>query len=874
MSLEHLPRPLWWLALLLLGRRWPVTAGWSEPPGVTLALDFESLAGTQAALPPGSQVFAEAEDFVPGRTGQAFHAQGDKRLELPAVGLLDPQEGTMEFWYRPADNWLSQGAARFFDTDEPGPAMWLDLRGSLRNLAAYVPLGGGKGGLVARVEWQPGEWHHVMLTWSAARQEIALYADGQAVARNTLDQLEPYTPGAVFGISRPRPGYGGALGDLDDFTIYNYAREPLEATRGLLVELQTEAGGYLEKLAAGRELPRVRPFMPRLERYVAQVAVALAALPAHTVAGAVDVEMQQTRRRLEETGRPLLLQADRLVSYLAAVQAGRVPAEARFLLGVQSPMTKVFLDQPFAGQTEAPLELSAARGEHEAMQVVLLPLGQSLREVRVSSSDLVSASGARLAASNLTISPVGYVYYAVPTLWPDVLLPNQPFNVTAPEAQPVWVSVFVPPGAPPGDYTGTLTVRPRNAPTRAVPLRLHVWDFDLPQFTQLRSSFWLFPEWLPAPPDTDKLTLEFLRPWIDATLDSRLCPMLMVDALYTIYREPDGALTPDFTRFDEIMGYILDQRHANSFRGENQGMSGLGMMWLVDRATGKPADVNFPRANAGYRSDPQYWEFARQWVSAYYDHIRAKGWMKQDYFFLIDEPGRVTEEMAEACRFLHQVEPQIRIMCTVPVDAPEQDTIDIWVPLTPAYNQETADRARSSGDEVWWYVCVELAPYADVLLTSPAIDGRLLPWMNFRYGSTGLLYWGVNYWADGVFSREPGSTRCHFARQNGATGDGYLLYVDPAEPRRPLRTTRLDNLRDGVEDYDYLCLLRDRLAALRQHGDSRQAALCREAEAALQIPPTVITSMTEYTKNPELLYQHRARVAELLERVDRALEGH
>ncbi len=90
----------------------------------------------------------------------------------------------------------------------------------------------------------------------------------------------------------------------------------------------------------------------------------------------------------------------------------------------------------------------------------------------------------------------------------------------------------------------------------------------------------------------------------------------------------------------------------------------------------------------------------------------------------------------------------------------------------------------------------------------PAIDHRLLLWQNQKYGVTGFLYWGLDTWRDNL----AGEKRWPEVKWNPATwrndagkahnGDGQLLY--PGPNRQPLSSIRLENFRDGCEDYEYL----------------------------------------------------------------------
>jgi hypothetical protein len=88
----------------------------------------------------------------------------------------------------------------------------------------------------------------------------------------------------------------------------------------------------------------------------------------------------------------------------------------------------------------------------------------------------------------------------------------------------------------------------------------------------------------------------------------------------------------------------------------------------------------------------------------------------------------------------------------------------------------------------------------------------------------------------------------------------------------PLSSIRLENLRDGIEDYEYLWILREAAGRLHEQGTSGHETLLAEAEKALAIDDRVVTDLTHFTQDPTQLRRARAAVARLIERVERALD--
>ncbi len=83
---------------------------------------------------------------------------------------------------------------------------------------------------------------------------------------------------------------------------------------------------------------------------------------------------------------------------------------------------------------------------------------------------------------------------------PDALIPgidryvNErrnafPLSVPRGQNQPLWVEIFVPQAARPGEYSGALRVSRHGAVDFTVPIHLLVWAFELPSTASLKSSF-------------------------------------------------------------------------------------------------------------------------------------------------------------------------------------------------------------------------------------------------------------------------------------------------------------------------------------------------------------------------------------------------
>lgn len=102
-------------------------------------------------------------------------------------------------------------------------------------------------------------------------------------------------------------------------------------------------------------------------------------------------------------------------------------------------------------------------------------------------------------------------------------------------------------------------------------------------------------------------------------------------------------------------------------------------------------------------------------------------------------------------------------------------------------------------------------------------------------------------------------------------GDGRFFYPENRDPNKdkttayqgyPIPSIRLEFLRAGIEDYEYMCILEK----LMKVASKKQASLVKEARQLLQIPKSIYTDEKTYNKDPQVLLEHRQKIAELIEK--------
>jgi hypothetical protein len=253
--------------------------------------------------------------------------------------------------------------------------------------------------------------------------------------------------------------------------------------------------------------------------------------------------------------------------------------------------------------------------------------------------------------------------------------------------------------------------------------------------------------------------------------------------------------------------------------------------------------------------------------------LRQAGLLDRHYIYAFDEPQPGAPRMAEVARMIHAADPSLKNLVALKdtPDATQQQAwltdVDIVCLRNVTFDPVQAERLKQLGKELWLYVSGPRPPYPTLVIDYPAMAYRILPWMCWKYGLNGLLYWSVNYWTTNPYD-DPMNTKW---QQNG---NGSLYYPGPDGP---VPSIRLEVLRDGMEDYEYLARLRQLVTQVTTDGaftaDEATQALIAQAKQLLVIDPQLVESMRTYSRDPQVLEQNRAAVAELIVKLQRLLAG-
>ncbi|RMF86453.1 MAG: DUF4091 domain-containing protein, partial [Planctomycetota bacterium] len=548
------------------------------------------------------------------------------------------------------------------------------------------------------------------------------------------------------------------------------------------------------------------------------------------------------------------------------------------------------LDRWVGSNTAAPaVELEAACGDHEAAQLVVTPR-RAIHGLTAEVSDLVGPEGRRIGAESIDILRVYYHFVHTPTdqsgirgWWPDALPPlDASTDLPQGSNQPLWILVHVPRQTIPGDYQGQITLRGEGF-SAVVPIRVHVWGFALPGRNHLATAFGLKVDnivryhGLKSEADKRQVLDAYFRNFAEHRI-SPYDPVPLDHYRVTFHPEADPPRAElDFSQFDPAMERAVARYRFTHFRLPLVGMGGgtFHQRW-------EPSIAGYAEGT------PEYQAMFQSYLGQLTSHLREKGWLDMAYAYWFDEPD--PKDYAFVRRGMERLAiygPGLARMLTEQPEPELYGAVDIWCPVTPNYDFETAEARRREGESFWWYVCTgPKAPYCTLFIDHPAVELRVWLWQTWKYKVEGILVWSSNYWTSTAAFPDPAHPQNPYldpmgyvsgystpkgVKRHWGNGDGRFLYPPPAAadgaPEKPIldgpvSSIRWEMLREGIEDYEMLYLARE---LLRRKGDTLPAEQRRRYEALLEVPPEITTDMTHFTTDPRPILTRRRALAAMIE---------
>ncbi len=556
-----------------------------------------------------------------------------------------------------------------------------------------------------------------------------------------------------------------------------------------------------------------------------------------------------------------------LVGCLAPAGATQGSGSPRLNAWFVDSLVKVFPGDVRGAHALRSPEFSGARNQHVSVQLAIRS-SRPLPDLTVEVKPLEGGAGRRV--SSVEVHRVAYVVVGshtpdcpaeelvgvAPGWFPDPL-EDFPFDLEARRTTPIWVTIHIPADAAPGVYESSILVRSGGWLVARRPFRVKVVSASVPEEMSLKVTNWFTlddktsqqffgvaafsPQWWKLVSNVARVLAAHRQNVIMTPLFTLIQPRLEGDNLQYDYTSFDRWV--ETFRQAGAIGYI-EGSHLLDRAGSYDAPLLVPTFQIID---GKPQVLSLPP------DDPRVETSLSPFLAALGKHLKEKSWDTIYFQHVLDEAhGNEPPYYGRFTALVHRQMPGIPTLDAIDAaHMPEviQNNCDVWVPQLGRFDDQMAllEQRIGSGRAVWFYTCLyPQKRYLNRLMDLPLIKVRLLQWLDFRYGFTGFLHWGGNYWTPKpLLDTQP---VIDDNTELLPPGDAFIVYPD--RERLTIRSSiRFEAMREGIEDYEML-----------------RALKARDPAAAEQICASAVSSFTEYVRDAAAFRSIEQRLLEALSR--------
>lgn len=486
-------------------------------------------------------------------------------------------------------------------------------------------------------------------------------------------------------------------------------------------------------------------------------------------------------------------------------------------------------------------QLRLAKNELEACQLIF-STSKDYSNMTLEITDFTNKNGKTLRTELL----YGHYFEVRDEMIIDPLPPlNGSFDLKANKSKTFVIKVKSTPESEAGEYVATVTLKDANGQeVKKANVFAYVWDFELPEETSCKtlmdlSSFAIYTLHKVYEGDDEVL----YRNYYDFLLENRICSYTLP---YT---------TKDYSDA-RIIDY-LDNPRVRAF---------LNMGWKS-----KLNEDNIKHS---------------------YDFLSQKQeWLDKTYFYPVDEPlditmlnqarnfGELIKNNFPGYKMIVPIHFNMAMNAESTMDHFEYlaDYVTAWCTKTFFYNTyedykknpyltylmssmleknlgtfpERMAKHKAEGDETWWYV-TRMPNYPEITLTmeTKAVKYRILFWQQKLYNVDNFLYYlTIDWYPEGDdLAWNPKHEKTH---QYDVYGNGVLIYCGAyVDIYGPVGSLRLECVRDGIEDFEYLTILE------KHYGK----------ETVDNIISRITTSLYKYTEDEKTFTEVKIALGNLIEK--------
>lgn len=496
---------------------------------------------------------------------------------------------------------------------------------------------------------------------------------------------------------------------------------------------------------------------------------------------------------------------------------------------------------------EAKIVISSAKNEYENAQIIISP-EKDIKSYDITLSDLKDKNGNIFDKSNFKVYNQKYIEVTKTTTsrfnsgyYPDALLP---FDVAIDykenfinkgNNQGIYFECYVPKNQNGGVYEGTFTLSLDNN-VYNIPVSVTIYNYTLQDTVHSRSSFGVHRYWneggiVSAEKNASyEMYEKYYEYLLEHRISTRYLPAAMEDVdgfiielrKYVRDEKCSNYIIPYISKWDnELNGTCIDYDLYKTYLNAIATQSILDNYNYFEKASTYFAmfdeitsDSMIKLANKFYKKILDlHFEMATLWEK----DLNCEETLKNK---IIDSMLNISQLMVTT--YNKKFEDYVTF-CPLLDKYDDQDSKNNYM---NSYTYEDNGHTITQNSEKWWYSAgIPKNPYASYHIDDNGYSPIVYSWMQYANDVVGNLYWSATFYL--VRTSENNkvvyntlqdcyTTAMRFPNTNG---DGFLLY--PGAPYGidgPVGSIRLQQILDGLEEYDMLYALEEKYENLKLQG--------------------------------------------------------
>jgi len=529
------------------------------------------------------------------------------------------------------------------------------------------------------------------------------------------------------------------------------------------------------------------------------------------------------------------------------------------------------------------IELWAARNEFESAQIAMRS-DSTITIDKIDCTDLKhTRTGETIPRKNFESRFVKYVYVgrntkktpaseldgSAPNWFPDPFEEGPTLAFT--NTRSAWVTWHVSSNKAPGDYKGTLTIKTGTG-IHHVSVLLHVWNFRIPTKSSFFVTNWLHISQIESQYKVKRGSPEFwhiIGKVAEDMVSHRQNVIFTPLSLIRSTKMPDGSYAFDFKDYEKWVRIFI-KKGFQAIEGSHL-FHPSNSYNLYHQVKGSPVvGVKFDKRQL---ASPEGKEFVNALLTALHKQ-NVKLRIQDKYLQHVGDEPKPQQLILykEIVAIVHKSMPGVPVIDAI--DLPP-DRFDGMADIPVSQIGRPASGSSFSvgaGRGNWWYTSIDpRGKYPNRFIDYPLLKMRVIPWLSWCNGMNGYLHYGYNWWLSPT-----GKPPQEDVDQSGKypPGDGFIVYPPlTGKSASPVSSLRWEVFRDGLEDYEYINLLKnwkdayEKRKTRQSRAGTGDPAHHEEAKRLLNEACGAAAGLETYSRDPAVFLGMRHRIGTLLDKV-------